>query len=71
MLFITIVSNDREFKSRLYRRFTKIATNARTSRALFQGNEIKELDISEFINTYNHFMNGVDIIDQLRSYYNT
>ena len=71
VLFMTTVSNGREFKSRLRRRPTKTATNARTSRAPFQGNETKELDIPEFIDTYNHFMNGVDVADQLRSYYNT
>ena len=30
---------------------------------------VKELDIPEFIDLYNHFMNGVDVADQLRSYY--
>ena len=69
MLFMTTVSNGRDTKSRLRRRPTKTATNARTSRALFQGSETKELDIPEFIDTYNHFMNGVDVADQSRSYY--
>lgn len=29
------------------------------------------LEILVFINMYNHFMNGVDVANQLRSYYNT
>ena len=31
----------------------------------------KELPIPLFINDYNHFIGGVDIADQLRSYYST
>ena len=71
VLFMSTVSNGRDTKSRFRRRPTKTATNARTSRAPFLGKEIKMLDIPEFIDTYNHFMNGVDVADQLRSYYNT
>ena len=32
---------------------------------------LKELRIPQFIDAYNHFINGVDIADQLRSYYTT
>ena len=71
MLFMSTVSNGRDTVTRLRRRPTKTATNARTSRAPFQGNDVKELDIPEFIDLYNHFMNGVDVADQLRSYYTT
>ena len=53
------------------RRLAITATNARTSRAVFGEETVKELAIPEFIDTYNHFMNGVDQADQLRSYYTT
>ena len=71
VLFMSTVSNGRDTISRLRRRPTKTATNARTSRAPFGENNVKQLDIPEFIDTYNHFMNGVDVADQLRSYYTT
>ena len=71
VLFMSTVSNGRDTVTRLRRRPTKTATNARTSRAPFQGKDVKELDIPEFIDMYNHFMNGVDVADQLRSYYTT
>ena len=32
---------------------------------------VKDLPIPDYIDMYNHFMNGVDVADQLRSYYNT
>ena len=71
VLFMSIVSNCRDTVTRLRRRPTKTATNARTSRAPFQGKDVKELDIPEFIDLHNLFMNGVDVADQLRSYYTT
>ena len=71
VLFMSTVSNGRDTISRLRRRPTKTATNARTSRAPFGENNVKQLHIPEFIDTYNHFMNGVDVADQLRSYYTT
>ncbi len=53
---------------RLRRRLAEAATNARASRAMFGEMTTKELDIPEFIGIYNHYMNGVDNADQLRSY---
>ena len=32
---------------------------------------VKDLAIPDYIDMYNHFMNRVDVADQLRSYYNT
>ena len=71
ILFISIVSNSRDLVKRLRRRLAKIAINARTSRAIFKEITTKELDISAFINIYNHYINKVDNADQLRYYYNT
>ena len=66
---MTTMSNGRKQVKRLRRRPAKTATNARTSRAIFGTEARKELPIPEFINIYNHFMNGVDNTDQLRCYY--
>lgn len=71
VLFMTTVHTGRETVRRKRHRPTKTATNARTSRVLFGEEAVKELSISEFFDMYNHFMNGVDVADQMRSYYNT
>ena len=71
VLFMSTVSNGGKTVKRLRRRPAKTATNARTSRAIFGEMTTKELDIPEFIDMYNHYMNGVDNADQLRCYYNT
>ena len=71
ILFMTTVHNGTEMVLRMRRRPGKTATNARTSRVVFGDHAIKELLIPGFINMYNHYMNGVDEADQLRSYYNT
>ena len=72
VLFMTTVSNGQKQVKRLRRRPAKTATNARTSRAVFGHDEArKELPIPEFIDQYNHYMNGVDNADQLRCYYST
>ena len=71
VLFMTTIDNGRKTVKRLRRRPSKTATNARTSRAVFGDQVRKELSIPEFINMYNHYMNGVDNADQLRCYYNT
>ena len=56
---------------KLRRRPAKTSTNARTSRAPFGDLAVKKLPIPDFIDLYNHFMNGVDVADQLRCYYDT
>ena len=71
VLFMSTVSNGQEMVRHLRRRPAKTATNARTSRAMFGESATKELTIPAFINMYNHYMNGVDNADQLRSYYTT
>ena len=71
VLFMTTVSNGQKKVKRLRRRPAKTATNARTSRAMFGEEARKELAIPEFIDMYNHYMNGVDNADQLRCYYST
>ena len=71
VLFMSTVSDGQEKIRRLRRRPAKTATNARTSRAMFGESATKELEIPAFIDMYNHYMNGVDNADQLRSYYST
>ena len=71
MLFISTVSNNRDIISRLRRRPIKTAINTRILRALFRESHVKQLNIPEFINLYNHFINNVNVVDQLRSYYTT
>ncbi|CAG8816529.1 24477_t:CDS:2, partial [Cetraspora pellucida] len=46
------------------------STNARKVHQVFGDNVRKELKIPKLIDDYNHYMKGVDIADQLRSYYN-
>ena len=71
VLFISTVSDSTKRIVRQRRRPAKTATNARTSRMVFGDAVVKNLAIPDYIDMYNHFMNGVDIADQLRSYYNT
>jgi hypothetical protein len=56
---------------RLRRRPQATSTNGSLVRKVFGDQVRKELPIPAFIDDYNHFMGGVDIADQLRSYYTT
>jgi hypothetical protein len=47
------------------------STNGLMVRKVFGDHARKELPIPIFIDDYNHYMGGVDIADQLRSYYST
>ncbi|KAJ9652035.1 hypothetical protein H2201_009246, partial [Coniosporium apollinis] len=73
MTTVTGVSKEGQTNTvkRVRRRPSATASNARTSRAAFGSEVLKELEIPEFIHLYNHFMGGVDNADQLRVYYNT
>ena len=68
---MTTVDQAGDIIKRLRRRPAATATNARTSRAEFGEAVVKLLPIPALINKYNHFMNGVNQADQLRSYYTT
>ena len=70
MLFINTISDNRKTVKRLRRRSVKIAINIYTSKAVFREITIKELNIPEFINIYNYYINEVDNTNQLRYYYN-
>jgi hypothetical protein len=53
------------------RRPQATSTNGHLVRKVFGDDVRKDLSIPLFIDDYNHFMGGVDIADQLRSYYTT
>ena len=71
VLFMSTISNGTKRIVRQRRRPTRTATNARTSRIVFGNAVVKDLAIPDYIDMYNHFMNGVDLADQIRSYYST
>jgi len=48
-----------------------VSNNSHTSRRVFGGEVIKELTTHEFIDPYNHYMNGVNRTYQLRCYYSS
>ena len=71
VLFMSTVADPKATIVRRRRRPGATSTSAKTSWKAFEGEKVKELAIPEFIDLYNHFMNGVDTADQLRSYYGT
>ena len=69
--FMSTVADPKASIVRRRRRPAATSTSAKTSWAVFGDETTKELPIPEFIDLYNHFMNGVNTADQLRSYYST
>src|SRR5947207_15865067 len=49
------------------KRKKKTSTNSTIAREIFDGQYRKELEIPIFIDCYNHYMNSVDIANQLRA----
>jgi len=71
---VTILSTEHDFESqqeRLRRRPGKKSTNAKKAWEAFGDLQEKQMMIPLCIDDYNHNMGGVDIADQLRSYYDT
>jgi hypothetical protein len=71
---VTILSTVHDFESqqeRLRKRPGKKSTNAKKAREAFGDLQEKQMMIPLCIDDYNHNMGGVDIADQLRSYYDT
>jgi len=71
VLFMTSYHDITLTLERLRRRPKKTSTNAITVRGIFGDQSRKTLPIPQFIDDYNYHMGGVDIADQLRSYYPT
>ena len=71
VLFMTTYHDITKTVEQLRRRPKKTSTNATIVRGIFGDQSRKMLPISEFIDDYNYHMGGVDIADQLRSYYCT
>ncbi|KAF9080711.1 hypothetical protein BGX29_005099, partial [Mortierella sp. GBA35] len=65
------ITGDNARISRLRYRPRTTSTNAIHARAPFKGQHYAFFDIPKIIDDYNHKMNGVDLSDQFRSYYNT
>ncbi|KAF2195288.1 hypothetical protein K469DRAFT_537254, partial [Zopfia rhizophila CBS 207.26] len=68
VLFMTTISNGKQKRWRIWRR---PKTPDKWLRTAFGNQPFKKLEIPDFIDLYNHFMNGVDRADQVRSYYRT
>lgn len=68
---IHTITNQDDFVKRTRRRPRETSTNAARTREVFKGHPTAELLIPKLIDDYNHYMNGVDISDQYRSYYST
>jgi len=71
---VTILSTVHDFESqqeRLTKRPGKKSTNAKKAREAFGDLQEKQMMIALCIDDYNHNMGGVDIADQLHSYYDT
>ena len=71
VLFASTVVKPESYVDRMRKRPAKTATNAACTRAVFGNLAIKLLSIPDFIDLYNHYMNGVDRFDQTTSYYST
>ena len=71
VLFMSTVHNGHEVIARNRRRPAATATGAVQTRKVFGREVIKLLEIPQFINSYNHFIKGVNQADQLRYYYST
>ena len=61
---------DKKIVIRQRKRFALTFTNAKTFKIVFENEVVKELIILDFIDFYNHYMNDVNVANQLRCYYN-
>lgn len=71
VLFISTVDDGQSTKETARKRPPLTQTGARITRKVFGDEVVKTLRIPTFIFYYNLYMGGVDIADQLRSYFNT
>jgi len=71
VLFITSYHDITKRFERLQHRPKIRSSNVTAVRRVFKVESCKILPISEFIDNYSYNIGGVDIVDQLRSYYST
>ena len=68
---LTTIHNIDSKVSKERRKPRETSTNSRKVTSVFEGAARKIVPIPKIIDDYNHHMGGVDIADQLRSYYTT
>jgi hypothetical protein len=68
---MSTVSNSKGIVNHHRRRPRTTATSAKATRAIFSDHIVMILPIPDFIDLYNHCINGIDKADQLQSYYFT
>ena len=66
ILFITTILNG---KQKIFRTRRRLKTKDKQLKDVFRGQPFKKINIPEFIDMYNHFMNGINRADQIRLYY--
>lgn len=62
---MTITHTNKEIIKQQCHHLSKTVTNAHTTWTIFGNSAVKKLLISVFIDMYNHFINRVDLTDQL------
>ena len=68
---MSTVHTNKQYVQKIRKKLAKTFTNARISRTFFGDLAVKQFSIPNFIDLYNYFMNGVDVTNQFRCYYNT
>jgi len=69
VLFMTTAHRGHEVITQGRKRPAKGSVGAKSAGPIFGNEYEKDLEVPEFIDDYNHFMRGVDIADQFRSYF--
>jgi len=65
------VDKAEDFREKARRRPAKTSINKRIIRKVFKDDYIKDLQIPCFINDYNQYIRGVDLVNQFREAYKT
>jgi hypothetical protein len=71
MSTIHIVDIAKDFIEKIRKRPTKTLINTRIIRKVFSDKHIKKLEIPQFIDDYNYYIGGINLINQFRAAYET
>ena len=71
MSIIYIVDIAKDFIEKIRKRPIKTLINARIIRKVFSDKHIKKLEIPQFINDYNDYIRGINLINQFKVIYKT